>query len=163
MALIMSITHDPVVIANGFISKSKFDLTLMQVLKLSYIAHGFKLAMHKYPFSNELVEAWDYGPVFPKIYYAFKSNPPGKIKCLGKQLRYDDNDFESRNFNENEIEIIESVYDTYGSLDGWELSALTHAAGTPWHEFYKKGIKGISIPNDVIQKHFESKIENLSS
>ena len=123
---------------------------------MSYIAHGFKLAIHKCPFSNELVQAWDYGPVFPKIYYTFKSNPPGKIK------RYGDN-FESHSFNEDEIEIIKLVYDTYGSFDGWVLSAITHAPGTPWHTFYKKDVLGITIPNDVIQEHFESKIKDLSS
>ena len=42
----LNITHDPVAIANEFILKKPSDLTLMKLLKLSYIAHGFKLGMY---------------------------------------------------------------------------------------------------------------------
>ena len=71
--------HDPVAIANYFIGLYELDkknsgegLDLMQLLKLSYLAHGFKLGITGHPLSNENLEAWRYGPVFPSIYQAFK-------------------------------------------------------------------------------------------
>ena len=77
--------HEPVAIANHFIELNPDGLTLMQLLKLSYIAHGFKLGLDLGPLSRELAQAWKYGPVFPSIYHKFKYNPPEKINQLATE------------------------------------------------------------------------------
>lgn len=58
-------TYSPIAVANYFISLSRSDgLTLMQLLKLSYIAHGFKMGIlgEEHPFSKEYVQAWKFVP-----------------------------------------------------------------------------------------------------
>ena len=50
--------HEPVAIANYFIDLSSKGLTLMQLLKLSYISHGFTLAFLDKPLADEYAEAW---------------------------------------------------------------------------------------------------------
>ena len=149
--------HDPVAIANEFIKISKENLTLMQLLKFAYIAHGFKLGITGHPLSSELVEAWKYGPVLPRIYHTFKRQPPERIQSLGT-----DNEGKviQSHLRDEENKIIQFVYDTYGGLHGWELSALTHAKGTPWEKCYQSGVFNIVIPNEKIKEHFKEHVIN---
>ncbi len=67
----------------------------------------------------------------------------------------------SSNFNTDEITIMELTYKKYGSLSGWQLSAITHAPGTPWHTAWTEGqyIRGYSIKNEVIKEYYKNLIE----
>lgn len=59
------------IIANFFVKKAQEEqipLTLMKIIKLVYIAHGWHLAHKKSPLISEPVEAWPYGPVVPSVY-----------------------------------------------------------------------------------------------
>ena len=152
--------HNPLAIANEFIGLSNDNgLSLMQLLKLSYISHGFTLALLNEPLSNEYVQAWKYGPVFPSIYNNFKYTVnPYKIKK--PVLVY------SEGFNENEHGIIKYVQDQYAKMQGWELSALTHAEDTPWfkswEECKKSGfIRGYTIKNEDIKKYYQNLIDKM--
>lgn len=154
-------THEPVAIANYFIEKSGGQgLTLMQILKLSYIAHGFKLGLDMGPLSCELAEAWKYGPVFPSIYHEFKFEPPGRIKALGTEI--DEVTPVTTEFSEKEVNILDLVYDIYSPVEGWRLSKLTHERGTPWYGAYHndggKTTRGVSIDDDKIMSHFKEEI-----
>ena len=152
--------HEPVAIANFFIEKSTTGLTLMQILKLSYIAHGFKLGLGIGELSNEYAEAWKYGPVFPSIYHEFKYEPPGKINDLGTEI--DKITPVTSNFDKKELKIMELVHSAYGEVDGWRLSELTHQEGTPWYNLYhkenNKEIRGLSISNEDIKTHFKETV-----
>ena len=157
--------HDPVAIANYFIDLSSPNgLTLMQLLKLSYIAHGFKLALLDEPLADEYAEAWKFGPVFPSIYHEFKYEKPGLIKDKAKWADMKKNILQpvSSNFNVNEETIMRLTYEKYGTLSGWKLSAITHAPGTPWHEAWQEGkhIRGYSITNEKIKEHYTNLINS---
>ena len=155
--------HRPIAIANYFILKSNYSLTLMQILKLSYIAHGFKLGLSGKSLSKELAQAWQYGPVFPEIYHEFKWQPGRKIKKLGTGEDGDDIPIQS-NFSQEDKKIMDVVYEIYGELSGAELSALTHKEGTPWYKSYYesespgKDFYGVSIPNKEIQGHYRKSV-----
>ena len=139
----------------------------MQVMKLSYFAHGLKMGLlgEGQPLSNEFVQAWKFGPVFPKIYHEFKYEPPGKIKHEAEDFNEDTGRLqiiESR-FNNEELEVLDTVNKIYGDLDAWQLSELTHREGTPWHKAWKenggeRGIFGITIPNKNIAEHFKNEV-----
>ena len=156
--------HNPIAIANYFIDLSRDGLTLMQLLKLSYIAHGFKLAIIEQPLSDEYAEAWRFGPVFPSIYHEFKYEKPGKIKDKAKWADMKKNvlQYVSSNFDEHEKTIMELTHEKYGNLDGWKLSAITHAEGTPWYNAWKEGqyIRGYSIKNENIKKYYKNLINS---
>ena len=153
-------THHPIAIANYFIKHSEQGLTLMQVMKLSYIAHGLKLGLGMGPMSEELAEAWKYGPVFPSVYHEFKYEPPGKITALGTDI--DEMTPITSNFIDRENNILNLVHDAYGGIEGWKLSALTHKKNTPWYNAYHNGggkdLRGVTIPNNEIENHFKNEI-----
>ena len=163
----MSQGYNPITIANHFIGLSKDGLTLMQLLKLSYISHGFTLALLDRPLADEYAEAWKFGPVFPSIYHESKFKKPGLIKNKAQTANMETNSLEDflSNFDNDEKEIMEFTYRKYGKLDGWQLSAITHAEGTPWYDAWKEGkyIRGFSIRNELIQEYYKNLIEKHRS
>ena len=131
---IMEKTHDPVLIASYFLQQDQKGRTLMQLLKLSYIAHGFKLGFDLGPLSDEPAEAWKYGPVFPSLYhYDFDDYDPQNNRRI-KSSEYTHNDVD-HSFDSQEKSVLELVNKAYGDLEGWQLSQLTHRDNTPWHTF----------------------------
>ncbi|MGL6349555.1 MAG: Panacea domain-containing protein, partial [Aeromonas sp.] len=48
------------------------SLTPMQLIKLTYIAHGWSLAVANRDLFTDRIEAWKYGPVIPSLYQATK-------------------------------------------------------------------------------------------
>lgn len=161
--------YNPVTIANYFIGlRSDTGLTLMQLLKLSYIAHGVTLAVlsrdqENYLLANEYVEAWKYGPVFPSIYHEFKAQP-GYIKKKAQRFNPQTDAMQDwmADFSENEAKIMRVVDRKYGHLEGWELSVITHKEGTPWSETWEEGkrIRDFSISNDLIKKYYQDILKN---
>ncbi len=144
--------HDSLTIANRFLELAERNddtLTPMQVLKLVYIAHGWRLGLYGRPLIRDEVQAWQYGPVIPKLYNAmrgYRSNP------VTSRLRADRSD---RLLNKNEESVIKQVFDIYGGMSGPALSRLTHAPGTPWALTYDEGVFNTTISNDLIEDHYE--------
>lgn len=141
--------HSSVTIANRFLEKAAANdrlLTPMQLLKLVYLAHGWMLGLHGRPLISDHVEAWQYGPVIPKLYNAirhFKSDPvTGPLSGAGAEL------------DDVEADIVDQTFDIYGGKTGPALSRLTHMPGGPWAAVYERGSFGMSIPNDIIEDHY---------
>ena len=159
----MSQGYNPITIANHFIDLSPKGLTLMQLLKLSYISHGFTLAHLDKPLADEYAEAWKFGPVFPSIYHEFKYEKPGLIKNKAQRANMKTKSLEYfvSNFDTDEERVMEFTYKKYGKLDGWQLSDITHAKGTPWYKAWEDGkhIRGFSISNDLIKAHYKAIID----
>ena len=159
--------HDPVAIANYFIDLSPKGLTLMQLLKLSYISHGFTLAFLDKPLADEYAEAWKFGPVFPSIYHEFKYEKPRLITNKAKWADMETRTLKavSSHFDKEEKTIMKLNYEKYGSLDGWQLSAITHAEGTPWYKAWEEGqhIRGFSISNNEIKNHYQALIKKVTT
>ena len=144
--------YDPIKIANWFIERHQSEsktFSLMQILKLAYFAHGFNLAVNKQPLSNEPVEAWAFGPVFPKIYFSFRQQ--GYMEITKLQLSSDE-----AQFTQNEEKVLEIVYQIYGGYSGFDLSALTHQKETPWYKTVEgKWKQNKPISEENIKQYFE--------
>ena len=159
--------HNPLAIANFFIDLSNGrGLSLVQIIKLSYIAHGFKLGFKGYPLANEYVEAWKLGPVFSKIYNEFKRSGIN-IKEPAKRLKDNFKDLEviRSKFNEEEKSIMEKVFKVYGSKTAVDLIAITHKKGSPWDKAWNdsngKEVFNFQIKNKDIQEYYENKIKEV--
>lgn len=149
-------TYSPTTVANYFIEKHSKDgeLTPMKLLKLTYIAYGWYLALTKgkEKLLNEQPVAWDLGPVFPSLYSNIKKsyekwNITKKIPTII-----------SENIDVRDKTFLDKIWNIYGMHDGEYLSALTHENGTPWHEVYCKGCNSI-LSDESILKHYTSKLK----
>jgi uncharacterized phage-associated protein len=142
--------HDSRTVANRFLELAREagkSLTPMQLLKLVYIAHGWMLGLYGRPLIRDEVQAWQYGPVIPRLYNAVRDYGAGSITSsirspIGDKL------------DRNEDNIVEQVYNAYGERTGPTLSRMTHAEGTPWSLTYEDGVFSTPIPQDLIEDHY---------
>lgn len=141
--------HSSISVANRFLGLAREQgksLTPMQLLKLVYLAHGWMLGLHGRPLISDDVEAWQYGPVIPRLYNAirhFKSSPvTGPLRVSDTPL------------DETETDIVRQAFEIYGDKTGPALSRLTHTPGGPWETVYERGAFGTDIPNDIIEDHY---------
>lgn len=154
--------YHPLQISNYFINKSFEDgvqITPMKVLKLTYIAHGWYLALTDHPLINEQTEAWKYGPVVRSVYDAFKRYGKGDINQLafgfGSSVT-----LKPIKDNKQVTDLLDDIWRIYGRLSGTQLSNLTHQPGTPWDITWNNNggslKRGAIIPNKLIRKHYKS-------
>jgi len=125
------------------------QLTPMQLVKLTYIAHGWSLALRGRDLFRNRIEAWKYGPVIPDLYQATKQygRNPMPLELIGGA-----DDFP---VNADDKQFLEEIFEAYGNLDGIKLSYLTHQAGTPWTEAYVPGLNA-EITDERITEHYRS-------
>ena len=156
-------------IANRFLTISKSvgePIDPMKIQKLVYFAHGWHLGLEKRALSSEIVQAWQWGPVFPQLYHAVKGFGRGAITrllhtyeagnpySLIEPIIPTEDDFANR--------LVRRIWDVYGEMPSPALSQLTHEPGEAWVRIQKKytGIRNVDIPNAYIREDFERKIEN---
>ncbi|MVN87393.1 DUF4065 domain-containing protein [Deinococcus sp. HMF7620] len=139
------------VVANAFLSLARQEgraLTQMQVHKLVFIAHGFTLALLGRPLMYNTVHAWRGGPVVRRLWQLWGERgtrpieealpvAPGEPDLGGDPEASD---------------VIRSVWEAYGRMDGLELSRLTHRSGSPWSQVY--GQPTDLIPDQVTREYY---------
>ena len=127
--------------------------TPMHVIKLVYLCHGWMLGVCGRALITESAEAWRYGPVVPAVYHAYKSFGGDSIDAVPTDR--------SEEFDAEQKELMNAVLGAYEDYTAWDLSAITHQPGTPWHTVYRDGQgEGAIIPNNLIRKHYKARIES---
>jgi uncharacterized phage-associated protein len=124
-------------------------LTPLELMKLTYISHGWSLCLRNQPLVSDKAQAWQYGPVYPDLYHALKdyrASPVQEVRSVRAEVP-------SPALSQEESELVRSVFNAYRGLNGVQLSALTHQDGTPWHKAYSRGRNSV-INDDEIKAHF---------
>lgn len=136
-------------------------LTIMQLLKLVYISHGFSLGLFDVPLVSEAPLAWQHGPVYPSVYREFRRFGAQPITGRAKHPFMGDY---SAELSEDQRQIVASVVKNYGSMHAFRLSAITHQTGTPWSVTFKNGEgRDGEIPDGLIRDHYKRLIDERSS
>ena len=129
--------------------------------KLVYFAHGWHLGLGNGPLINELVEAWDYGPVVPSLYRELKPygagqivdpireitpKPRGGFTLVSREIK-----------DESEIAFLARILEVYGKLSALQLSEMTHRSDTPWSQVRAAfpGVRGVVIPDETMTAYFK--------
>lgn len=138
----------------------QLQLTQVSLLKLLYFAHGWYLAKTETPLIKQDFEAWQYGPVIKVIRDEFKSFGKNPITSRARRLDL----FTSKRgivapeLRSEDINLVEMVLDAYHRFDAWQLSEMTHEAGSPWDRIWNSseptGRLALRIRNEDIQRHF---------
>lgn len=144
--------YDARQIANWFVERAgreQQSLSIMSLLKLTYIAHGWHLEIRKgAPLFENRIEAWRYGPVIPDVYNSFRKQ--------GVTLKEPLHGYAAE-LDEKDSRLLEEVWAIYGAMSPFKLSDLTHEVGGPWHIASQMGDNYALIPDELIQKHYEMK------
>jgi uncharacterized phage-associated protein len=153
--------YPSVAVANWFIENLDDGVSPLKVQKLVYFAHGWHLALYNEPLIDEVVQAWEYGPVVPGIYRRFRRYGNQNIERLGMEYRIDDENVHAEtprvpNEDKRTIRLLRRIVEVYGDLTAGQLSTMTHQPDTPWYPIHQRNPnrKGVEIPDDEIKKYF---------
>lgn len=155
--------HDPRTICNRLLDEAESagrTLTNLALQKLLYFAHGLHLVETTRPLVGGFFEAWQFGPVHPVAYHAFKG---ARDKAIN--FRASPRDPFTGNFvalpkcTDPEIGMrLRRIVILYGRMTPGRLVEISHAKGAPWNFIVDKArtdtIVGMRIPNDVIRERF---------
>lgn len=119
----------------------------LKINKLLYFVQGHSLSFFGKPFFRDVIQAWEYGPVVPNVYQAFKC-------CGGGPIAHSAADFDEDVLSGEEMEFLIAIYKRYGCYTGIALKEMTHRIGTPWHKVYKAG-QNKEIPLDMMKEYFD--------
>lgn len=129
-------------VANYIINKS-IEITPLALQKLLYFSQSFhKVFFDTFLFDDDC-EAWAHGPVYKEIYF--------KYKYYGYNPIDDDvNKFSCFDLSDNELEIIDSVINSFGCYSGKILENMTHLE-VPWKKT-RLGLSYTEPSNKIINK-----------
>ena len=119
-----------------------------KIQKLLYCCYGSLLAVKGVRLCDEHPRAWQYGPVFPRVFNYIKK---------GKDLR-------GRNLNLNApsdvLTLIDDVLDAFGRYTATTLSNWTHQKDSPWDRALNEleGEPNGFIPDDLIGEYFKNHV-----
>jgi uncharacterized phage-associated protein len=142
-------------IAGYFIDKSNKEnapLSVLQLVKLIYIAHGWNLALYNTPLISDRIEAWKYGPVMPSLYSLFKGLNLTKDDLIKGFLIE-----EARCIKPIHRELLNKVYVKYKRTSGEELTNLMHRKDTPWYKVWNNEAGKDGPIEDASTKAYYSK------
>lgn len=118
----------------------------LKLQKLVYYAQGFFTAIFNKPLFTNHIEAWAHGPVVPTLYHAYKEHGSNRIPVP--------QDFDKGALADNELELVEEVFEVFGQFSAWKLRNMTHEEA-PWQAHEKDAS---TIPLEEITKYFKTRI-----
>ena len=136
--------------------KHNFEVSNTKVQKILYCYVGFGLAkkIPKKEIIDELPQAWDRGPVFPKVFALLKGYK--NLKTMGMDMKDE--------LSKLENEIIKKTVMLLGGFGAGHLSTWTHLPNSPWDIVYNlQKAKYAIIPLEIIKEYFEEEVEDLDA
>lgn len=118
--------------------------------KMIYIAHMFHLGRTGEPLVLEDFEAWDYGPVIPRLYHHLKGFGNDPVRNVFHWIPAVSSDME-------EFSVLEEVAEATKSATAGRLVSITHWNSGAWASCYRPGIHGIKIPNEAILEEYRER------
>ncbi len=110
-------------------TSEKCPITNLQLQKILYFLQKEHLVQYGTCLFSDEIQAWQFGPVVPEVYYNFCGFGSGAIT-----MRY------STNINKDDIQMISPIVDDNREKNPWDLVAKTHAPGKAWDITYKNGL-----------------------
>ena len=134
-----------------FCEKSGWSLSNLELQKLLYLAQVEHAANNEgAPLVAEPFQAWDYGPVIPRLYRKLKmfgSSPVGDVFYSAKTIRK----------NSPSDKSLAATWGQFGSADPGELIEVSHWERGGWARRYQPGIRDIEIRQSDIVREAENR------
>lgn len=114
-------------------------ITNLKLQKILYYVQKYSLKTSGTSAFSDDIEAWQFGPVVPNVYYEFCGY--GSMPIIGNFKHIDD--FSEFNF----------IIDEKKDLNPWDMVEETHKENGAWYKIYNNGIGNREIiPVDLIKK-----------
>ncbi|RXF67117.1 Panacea domain-containing protein [Hansschlegelia zhihuaiae] len=132
-----------------------WSLSNLPLQKLLYLSHMVHLGRHGQKLAEGPFEAWDLGPVEPRLYRKVKAYGGSSIPNIFSGPIYDS--------GSPERDSIEFVLNDLSSATPARLVAITHQPHGAWAQNYRPNITGIVIPDDDIRAEYVRRMEKLQN
>ncbi|MDI9348554.1 MAG: DUF4065 domain-containing protein [Candidatus Symbiobacter sp.] len=142
--------------------EKKIEITNLKLQKLLFLCHAVFLIQKG---GKNLIkgnfEAWQYGPVHPEVYNAFKNFVAKPITEHAKKHNPITGELSEFDFpNDSDVRsTITNVLNVYGLKSANELIELTHKKDGPWDYVNKMSSShanlGLRIDNSVIKERYK--------
>lgn len=145
----MAVVDSPTV-ANAFVDLADHLMTQMKLHKLTYIAHGWNLALFGEPLVADPPEAWDNGPVFPLMWarvLEYGCDELGRVLSHGGRPA-------GLALSRSQEDLLKRVWRRYSTFSAGSLSNMTHEPGTPWTRTFRDGGSRRIIDNAMTKGHY---------
>jgi uncharacterized phage-associated protein len=126
-------------IVTHYVNQKGDTISPKKLQKLLYYVEAWNLVHLNTPLIEEDFEAWVHGPVLPSLYDEFDT-PDDLVNAIIVKNKITD----------EQIELIYSVLDKYGSMTSFQLELLSHNE-TPWIEA-REGVPPHQPCNNIIPK-----------
>ena len=120
-------------------------ITNLRLNKLLFFAQAYSLAEYNEPLFSDEIQAWDMGPVVPKIYHNYKGFRNNVIEDTAPDRSV---------FSDRDYMTLLDVFSIVQPLSTFKLVNLSHTANAPWDTVYKKNKGGI-IPQEAIREYYK--------
>lgn len=117
-------------------------VTNLRLQKLLYFIQGYSYCCKNKEMFEEDMQAWQYGPVVPEVYFAYNGYSGAPIRREYNDIAICDND---KNIIDRVISVLEKYKD-------WELVDATHEKDSPWDKHQNKF--SVVIPKEEIKNYF---------
>lgn len=155
--------YDPRSVANLLLDiadEQRLSLTNLALQKLLYFAHAIFLVKTRQPLVSGYFEAWQYGPVHPVVYRAFRSEADNPIATRATRVDVITGQRSPLPAATSDPirQLCTQVIAQYAPLTPGRLVEISHAKNAPWHVIVNRAktslALGLRIPDDVILEHF---------
>lgn len=115
-------------VANAFINRYGKDnlITNLKLNKLVFYAQVESLKKHGVPLFSDEIQAWEYGPVEPMVYRAFKKYDRSPISAPSS-------DFEA---TERSNSIVDDVFCRFSETTAFDMVTLSHRPDGAWAQVF---------------------------
>lgn len=164
--------YDPRAIANLMLDEADrrgFKISNLALQKLLYFAHGIHLKRGNGPLVSGYFEAWQYGPVHPAVYRAFKQNgsEPIAIRAVKRDPLSGQTHELPKPDNIAISDLVSDVIRHFGPMSPGSLVDLSHAKDAPWSYVVNKSRTnvafGMQILDNVIAEQFHHHMVSLNA
>ena len=140
--------YDALTVAEYVIYKCNekdYIISNLKLQKILYFIQAEFLVYTNNPCFKEKIEAWDFGPVVPEVYQAFKIYGSAHIPGL--------TNINNINIAASDATLIDEIVSECSNYSASELVEITHNQ-MPWLDAYKKYCNN-EITTESIKKYFE--------
>lgn len=141
-------------IITDYINSKGESVSPKKLQKLIYYVEAWHLVYFDKTLIDENFEAWVHGPVVPELYQYLKQFGYDNIEIIDDELDSAKERInkvaKENNLTDDQMELIYSVLNRYGSLTSFELEMLTHSE-QPWIEA-RQGIPPHERCTNIISK-----------
>lgn len=136
-------------------------VTNLALQKLIYFSHCIFLIRNKFPLVNGYFEAWQYGPVHPTVYKAFKAagSVPVTFRAHSCNVLTGETLPIPAPQDISALKAVTEVVSSFGGLSAGRLVDISHAKNSPWDFIVDKSrtsvALGLRIPDNVIIDRFK--------